>query len=80
MLEFTNEFFVEYELIKDSSITTFKCYDWKLNYSGEIIICYVLDFESNLQRLYFDLSCYNKLVIKRSDNIIVFSHYGGKYL
>lgn len=79
MSEFTNKYFVEF-IRADGIRISFNCYDWKLSYSGEILICHLIDIGGHPNIQYFDLSNYAELVVRRlSDNVIVFS-YGGKYL
>ena len=81
MSEFTNKYKVESVLSELAIYKSFECYDWNLNYTGEVLMCFCKDASINrIVKLYMDLHRYIELVIRRlSDNVIVFS-YGGKYL
>ena len=81
MSEYTNKYKVESVLSELAIYKSFECYDWKLNYTGEVLMCFCKDASNNrVVKLYMDLHRYIELVVRRlSDNVIVFS-YGGKYL
>lgn len=81
MSEYTSRYKVESVLSELPIYKSFECYDWKLNYTGEVLMCFCRDVGKNRNvELYMDLGKYIELTIRRlSDNVIVFS-YGGKYL
>ena len=80
MSEYTSRYELEFIRADGIRISCDCCYDWKLSYSGEILICHLIDIGGHPNISYFDLSRYSEFVIRRvSDNVIVFS-YGGKYL